>query len=98
VTKVLFTAAAIQDLKAIYSYIADENLDAAARFLKRLQKRWLGLAERPGIGRRRNDLLPELRSAGEGDYVIFYRKTAEGVELIRVLHGKRDAEQIFQES
>lgn len=96
--QVRFTTVVIQDLKDIYNYIADDNLEAAARFLSQLQKRWLGLAENPGIGRKRDELKTELRSACEGDYVIYYRKISEGIELIRILHAKRDVNRLFEES
>jgi toxin ParE1/3/4 len=98
VKQVRFTSAVIQDLKDIYDYIADDSLDAAARFLKRLQNRWLSLAIHPGIGRKRDDLQRHLRSATEGDYVIFYRRKGEGIELVRILHARRNIEQIFKDS
>jgi len=31
------------------------------------------------------------------NYVIFYRPISEGIEVIRVLHGGRDIERLFQE-
>jgi len=32
-----------------------------------------------------------------GNYVIFYRKALRGIDIIRVLHGARDIERIFEE-
>jgi toxin ParE1/3/4 len=31
-----------------------------------------------------------------GSYLIFYRQVAEGVEIVRVLHGARSLRAIFQ--
>lgn len=31
-----------------------------------------------------------------GNYVIFYRPIANGIDVIRVLHGSRDIESIFE--
>lgn len=59
------------------------------------KKRCDGIADMPGIGRQREELSPGLRSVPEGDYVIFYRQIEDGVEIIRVLHGKRDIPTIF---
>jgi toxin ParE1/3/4 len=35
------------------------------------------------------------RIAGFDQYLIFYRPTESGVEIIRVIHGKRDVEDLF---
>lgn len=34
---------------------------------------------------------------GFPNFLIFYRSTDEGVEIIRILHGARDLDAIFQE-
>lgn len=44
----------------------------------------------PGIGRRRDDLAPGLRSISYANYLIFYRPIDDGIEIVRVLHGSRD--------
>lgn len=55
------------------------------------------LADRPAIGRLRTDLrhprLQGLRSwgiRGFESYLIFYRASDDGIEVVRVLHGARD--------
>ncbi|MGH2532966.1 MAG: type II toxin-antitoxin system RelE/ParE family toxin [Thermomicrobiales bacterium] len=48
------------------------------------------LAEFPGIGRRRDELGPGLRSHTVGEHVIFYRVDDKAVHIRRVLHGRRD--------
>jgi len=53
-------------------------------------------ASYPQVGRRRSGFKdPEIRTLAVGNYVIFYRPTAEGVEIARVLHGARDLETLF---
>lgn len=91
-----FTEAVAKDLEEIYTYIADDSLAAADRVMSRLQKHWKLLAENPGIGRKRDNLESGLRSAPEGNYIIFYRAIDSGIELVRILHSSRDFEQIFQ--
>ena len=44
----------------------------------------------------RDELAEGLRSFAVGRYVIFYRPISEGVEIVRVLHGSRDIDAIFQ--
>jgi toxin ParE1/3/4 len=48
------------------------------------------LAEFPGLGRQRDELGPAVRSFPVGNCIIFYLPLADGVEVIRVLHGARD--------
>ena len=38
------------------------------------------------------ELRPGLRSFPHGDYLIFYRPLRDGVSIVRVLHGSRDAQ------
>ena len=48
------------------------------------------LAEMPHVGHLRPDLHPELKCSVAGSYVIFYREIDGGIEVARVLHGRRD--------
>jgi toxin ParE1/3/4 len=86
-----------RDLKEIDEYISRDNPDAAARVISNIREKCEVLSQQPGIGRNRSDLLPNLRSFPIGNYVIFYFPTGEGIEVIRVLHGARDIEQLFDE-
>jgi len=54
------------------------------------------LAENPLAGRVREELAPDVRSFPVGNYLLFYRPTQNGVELIRVLHGARDLRRLFK--
>jgi len=49
----------------------------------------------PGTGRSRTDLGPTLRSVAVGDYLIIYRPIEGGIEIVRVLHGRRDINALF---
>ena len=53
------------------------------------------LANNPRIGRRREEVAPALRSFPFQDYSILYRPIDDGVEIVRVLHGSRDIERLF---
>jgi toxin ParE1/3/4 len=48
------------------------------------------LAETPFAGRDRSELRAELRSFPVGNYLIFYVPTPDGVEVVRVMHGRQD--------
>lgn len=90
------TIPAIQDLEEIYDYIALDNVEAAERLKARLQKRWRSAADNPGIGSKRDYLQPNLRSVREGNYVILYHQIEDGIEIVRILHGARDIEAVFE--
>ena len=54
------------------------------------------LAQFPLVGKERAEILEGLRSFPVNNYVIFYRSVDNGIEVIRVLHGARDIESLFE--
>jgi toxin ParE1/3/4 len=88
---------ALRDLSEIWSYIAEDSQSHADRLALRVDRTFKLLSRRPEIGRRRPELYPELRSLTVGDYVIFYLPMAKGIDVIRVLHGARDIESMFDD-
>ncbi len=78
------------DLHGIRDHILADNPSRAISFIEELLERCQLLADTPGMGRARDELRPGLRSFAHGSYVILYRRTAVGVEIVRVLHGARD--------
>ena len=81
----------------LVDYIARDNIDVALAFVERLQLRINSLAMNPGLGRRRNEIAPDLRSIAEGKYLILYTCPGKQVEIVRVLHGAREIEKILRE-
>ena len=79
----------------VWDYIADDSLDRADEFLDLIEEKLQKLARNPGLGRRREELLPGLQSFPIGNYVVFYRAIEDGIDVIRVLRGSRDTEGIF---
>jgi len=53
------------------------------------------LCASPLIGRPRKALRAGLRSFTHGNYIIFYHLTGPDIEIIRVIHGRRDLGRIF---
>jgi toxin ParE1/3/4 len=85
------------DLWEIWDYIADDSFERADDFLDLVEEKLRSLALTPGMGRRREELLPGLQSFPVGNYVVFYRAIADGIDVIRILHGSRDIEEIFRQ-
>lgn len=85
------SAEAEAELDSIWIRIARKSgsTDTATRVVEGITERWL-LARHPYIGRRRDDLLPGLRSFTADDYVIIQR-LVEG----NVVQGSRDIVALF---
>lgn len=83
------------DLMDIWSYIAQDNEQAADILSDRIADKFEQLLTLPGMGRERRDIGPGLRSFLQESYVIFYRLIDDGIEIVRVLHGARDIENLF---
>lgn len=83
-----------EDLAQTYSYILQTSLEQAEQWLERVENQCQILAEMPTMGRVRSELPGNVRSFVFARYVIFYRSNADGVEIVRVLHGSRDLGQI----
>jgi toxin ParE1/3/4 len=89
--RLIFSERAELDLIEIGNFIAADNPAAARRFVAHIEKHCRLLEDHPLLGRSRDDLLPELRSLPYRRYVIFYRVSGDSVQIVRVLHGARDA-------
>ncbi|PZV27272.1 MAG: type II toxin-antitoxin system RelE/ParE family toxin [Snowella sp.] len=86
------------DLLNIWDYIADDSPDRADDFLDRIESKLMSLAQNSGLGRKRSELLPDLRSFPIDNYVVFYQQIDGGIDVIRLLHGSRDIEEVFKEN
>jgi toxin ParE1/3/4 len=84
------------DLAGIWAYIAQDSPSNADLFIDRIYRICQEeLASNPHLGRLREELSDGLRSLVFERYVIFYHPLPDGVEVIRVLHGMRDIDSIF---
>lgn len=83
------------DLRDIWLYIAQDSIEAADRFLDRLNQTVRTIAGSPDIGERQDHLRPGLRRFVVGNYLIFYEPIEDGIRVVRVLHGARRWEDEF---
>ena len=96
-SKVKLSAVAESDLAEIWFYIAQDNVEAADRFVDLFYEKCLLLVESPGMGTRRLELSPGIRSFPFGNYIIFYRSVERDIEVARVLSGSRDIPTVFED-
>ncbi len=84
--KIVWLDDAINDLKALHSYIARENPSAANRVAKRILKSADLLLNQPGMGRKGRVLgTRELIISGT-PFLIPYRVKNQKIEILRVFH------------
>ncbi|MGV1015553.1 MAG: type II toxin-antitoxin system RelE/ParE family toxin [Methyloceanibacter sp.] len=94
----LWSPEAETDLADIWSYYED----VAGRVVADTMVRNIGeacriLEDYPFAGRTRDEIRPGLRSASANPYLIFYRVNDGIAEIVRVLDGRRDIEEIFSD-
>ena len=92
---------ALEDLDIIWLHIAHDNPDAADRVIEAAYRICKSLAEHPELGPVRQ--FPGNIPAGIRffvipdfpNYIIFYRAADDGVEIVRILHGAKNIDDIF---
>jgi len=94
--RVRWAPKARQDLLGIWRYFARvASPEVADNILRDIDRAAAGLGETALQWQARGDVLPGLRSVRAHPYTVFYRLAADGVEIVRVLHGRRNFPAIF---
>jgi toxin ParE1/3/4 len=94
--RVVVRPRAADDIVEIFATIAHDDLRAAERFEAAVRRECGLLATFPHLGRARGFRSPDLQGlrsrpiSGFGSWLLFYRITADAVEIVRLLHGARD--------
>jgi toxin ParE1/3/4 len=80
-----------EDLNNIWRYYARvASPEIAGKIVREIEHTALRLAERPHMGRPREEVWPGLRGVLAQPYTVFYRVTEAAIEVVRVLHERRD--------
>jgi len=86
-----FTDKAERDLEGIIDYAVQEwGVSQANTYLDGLETRAQLLAENPDIGTARETLFEGLLSFPYESHILYYKKQARGIVIIRVLHQHMD--------
>ena len=95
--------AAAVDIDEIVDYLAAENILASQGFVSDLQRCFDLVAENPEIGIRRQYRSKSLNSMRMfplkkySSYLVFYLADDLTIDIVRVLHGRRDIEMLFND-
>lgn len=96
-----FTPRALSDLSEIWDYIAEDNVDAANRVESVIFAACDSLARHPLLGSKRSEITPlPVRFwtvTRFPNFIVVYRPDTSPLQVIAVLHGKRDLKALLEE-
>jgi toxin ParE1/3/4 len=95
--RIELSRAALADFDDIYDYIARDNPRAAAQVLRSLDESIQLLADQPKLGKVFRHRRLRLRLLTHDDYLVFYRERPGVIEIVRVIHGRRNVPDILDE-
>jgi plasmid stabilization system protein ParE len=86
------------DLREIKNYIAEDSISSARRVISDFRHAFLELARTPGMGHTRQDLtIRPVLFWPVRSYLVIYRSGVLPLEIVAVLHGKRNLKRILRE-
>jgi toxin ParE1/3/4 len=92
----IWSSHALTDLSDIWDYYAKiAGRHTADKIVYEIGEACRILEDHPFAGRGRNEVRPGLRSVVARPHVIFYRVKNDVAEIVRVLDGRRDLDEIF---
>lgn len=96
-TQLRITVPASHDLEAISEYFLEKSVEAGERFVQQFNQKCQYLARFPHIGKPYFQLRSGLRGLVIMDYIIFYQLRDENIEILRVISGYRDLQDVFRD-
>ena len=94
--KVEFSPASEADFEDIGDHIALQNPMRAVSFVRELRIKATRIGEFPNAGPPRFQWGDGVRIAIHGPYLLVYRVRNERVQILRVVHGARDLDALFE--
>lgn len=93
-----FSQDAINDLNEICNYIAQNNPRSASNLFDAIRQKCKLVSNFPNIGKRYEQVRPNLRGFLVGDYIIFYYIHNDGIFILRIVSGYRNLDTLFDET
>lgn len=91
------TVDAERDLDEIFLYWAKRaGLEVADRLVDGIMDRFWILGQHPEAGRLSSEIAPGVRCFPAGKYLIYYRKSRTGTDILHVFHGAQDHKKAFK--
>lgn len=88
---------ASNDLNAIANYFEATNVEAGESFFREFNRKCQQLISFHNSGKSYDFIRPNLRGLSFQGYIIFYRTLDDGIEILRVLSGRRNFPNFFKD-
>jgi toxin ParE1/3/4 len=89
----VLTPRAQADLDHIWDYTTERwGVDQAETYTREIWQRIEKVAARPAIGQACSDIRAGYYKISCGSHFVFYRITADGIDVVRILHERMDFE------
>jgi len=93
---VLWSPEALADIDKVWDYYAEvAGRSVADNLLREIARVVLTVHEFPMAGRSRDEVRAGLRSISASPHIVFYRLKGSRPEIVRVLDGRQDIDEIF---
>jgi toxin ParE1/3/4 len=96
-SRYLINVVASRDLNEIADYFANNNLEAGEEFFQAFNRNRQQLVAFPNSGKSYANIRADLRSLSVAGYIVFYRLLDDGIEILRVVSGRRNLQDLFRE-
>lgn len=96
-SRYVINALASRDLNEIADYFTENSVEAGERFFNAFNRKCQQLITFPNSGKSYAEIHPGIRGMSLEGYVIFYRILEDGIEVLRVVSGRRDFPALFEE-
>lgn len=97
-SRIIWSPEALDDIGRLWDYYADKAGRATAdKLLREVGRIVATIDDFPLAGRSRDEIRAGLRSLAASPQVVFYRLNDDRPEIVRVLDGRQDLDEIFSE-
>ncbi|MBN3940641.1 type II toxin-antitoxin system RelE/ParE family toxin [Nostoc sp. NMS9] len=89
---------ASRDINEIADYFAETNTEAGERFFSEFNRKCQQLVAFANSGKSYAKIRPDLPGVSLQGYIVFYKVLDDGIEILRVVSGRRNFPSLFEES
>lgn len=93
----IIAPSASKDLNNIADYFLVVNVEAGEKLFQSFNQKCQQLAQFPYVGRSYSHIRPLLRGLPLAGYIIFYRVIDGKVEILRVVNGRQNLDNLFSD-
>ena len=95
---IIWSPEALNDIDYLWDYFAGTAGRATAdKVLRQIAKVVAAIDDFPLAGRTRDEIRTGLRSLATSPHIVFYRLKGDRPQIVRVLDGRQDIEEIFSD-